>query len=418
MNLLNQYKVNTKTNFSKSTNIVYSFIITGIASLIFNGFIINDHLAIKAQLIFMALASGLLSTHWYAKTFLVQRYEKKNTFFRINNMIGVLCLGFMAISIDLLVFRENKTDLDTRAFLWNTAMYLFIGSYIGSRLLISINYSLAFVSNYKNEEIKKLTIWKSLSRLLVVVLAAIHLILFHQGFNSQILIYTFMPIYLVIELLGNVINVKSKILKNAPSVSFGDLKERYSKLNIILISSIFISGSIQFAWYFKSHEHLYMIGRVFMMYLVGFALWWTYSNRVYRFEIKQTGGSLSLLTSINVLMAATLAVIGGFLINANTDKYIWIIIPAVSFGIMSFIFLINLGLWTFTHQKALGEIFGKKEKKLFIYTSIPPFVFTMVLGIVSLFITPSIWYLYGTVLASLLIMIVSSRIIINTKIKR
>lgn len=86
------------------------------------------------------------------------------------------------------------------------------------------------------------------------------------------LTYIFMPIYLVIEFTGNFAALTRKNLNNSPQISFAYAKERFTKLNILYISSIFVSGTIQFAFYFKHETDLYMIPRLFMTYTIAFLL--------------------------------------------------------------------------------------------------------------------------------------------------
>ena len=60
---ISRYKVKTGKEERQLANVLYDFVIVAIASLIFNGFIINSNSSPFDQKIFMMLNAGLLATH-------------------------------------------------------------------------------------------------------------------------------------------------------------------------------------------------------------------------------------------------------------------------------------------------------------------------------------------------------------------
>lgn len=412
---ISRYKVKTDKSGTGHANVLYDFVIVALASLIFNGFIINGHSSEFDQKIFMLLNVGLLSTHWYQRTFFAQRYEKKGMDFRALLFLSIFSLGAMAVSIDSLVFVKNKDDV-AQAFLNEASMYIWFAGYILSRLVVSFEYFMSAQANKDSRSLFKLTIYKSASRLLTVIIASVGLILIKIGVERSLVIYTIIPSILVIEYLGNIACVTEKNLKNAPEVSYTSLKERYSKINNVLISAFIISGSIQFAFYFHYHSDLYMLARISMVYIIAFALWWTYANRVYRFGIKRMAKTHVYLGGTNIILAASLTLMGGMLINANDNVNIDIIIPSVLLSLAVFTFIITLNVYTFTSINN-NETFNKAIKIRFIIQAALVFFPVLIVGITSIYFSYSVWVMYGITIGALSILALSARYDIETKIK-
>ena len=321
----------------------------------------------------------------------------------------------MAVSIDLQVFAKNSSST-TQAFLRRASMYIWLAGFSIWRFIVFFNYLMASMANKDNNALVKLTIYKSLSRLFNVVLSIVSIVLLSQNVNREWVIYIIVPIFLISEYGVNVLSINAENLKNSPQVSYKSLRERYSKINNVLISAFIISGSIQFAFYFKSDLDMYMLIRVSFVYLIAFLMWWTYSNRVYRFDIKRQASSHVILGSINILIAASLSLLGGMLINAYNDVNLDIIIPSVFFALMAFIVLITATIYTFTSPK--GETFNRPIKKYFIAQATLAVVILLVMGILSLSFSFSVYVMYGVVTGALIWLALSSRYIIETKIKK
>lgn len=411
---ISRYKVKTNNEERQLANVLYDFVIVAIASLIFNGFIVNSNSSPFDQKVFMMLNAGLLSTHWYARTFFAQRYEKKGIDFRALLFFSIFSLGAMAVSIDLMVFAKNNTP-ERQVFLGKAAMYIWLAGFLLSRFMVFFNYLMATIANKENKSLVKLSIFKSLARLVNVVLAIIGIVLMSVGVDRKYIIYIILPIALANEYLGNVLNVNKTNLKNAPQVSYAYLRERYSKINNVLISAFIISGTIQFAFYFKDSSDMMMLLRIAFVYVIAFFMWWTYSNRVYRFDIKRLPSSHVILGGLNIIIAASLALLGGMLINAYNDKNLSIIIPSVMFSLMVFVIAITLTLQTFTPPK--DETFNRPIKLIFIAQAALVIVPLLIVGVISIYFNLSVWVMYGMVIATLLWLSMSSRYVIERKIR-
>lgn len=413
-NLKHLFKANeNREKVSGSLEMLFDFAVLAMVSLIFNGFIINSHRAPNDQIFFMCFAAGLVATHWYSYTFFRQRYEKKGMFFRIWTFFKVASLAVAAVGIDLMVFRLNG-EAASQDFLRTFAPLLFIGAFAFTRILNCIEFALAAFFNRSNRALVQLTIYKSLSRLLVVALALIHfsLLFTHHEWVDE-LTYIFMPIYLVIEFIGNFAAVTRNNLNNSPAISFKYAKERFTKLNILYIASIFVSGTIQFAFYFHTESDLYMLPRLLMTYTIAFLLWWLYSDRVYRLNLKISVSSIIFFSTFTTIITMLFAVFGGMLINANNDLNIQYIIPAGFITLAIILLLYNLMLKFLIHDKMTS-----KYKWELLYGSIPASILLFTLGIVSIFVDMNMWVFYGVTITTLLTLNTHSRIVINRSEKK
>lgn len=426
--LLNFYKANDSvSNMSRSLEIVFDFVIVATASLILTGFVVNNETTDFKQMLFMLINASVLSTHWFAHTVFKQRYEKKRTFFRINTMAQVMALGLLAVGISLLAFErsgwvhsaggyDQQTYKDL-PYLELRGLLLWLIGYLASRAIVAFNFFMAWKANKENRALVSLTMWKAISRGITVVLAIVHLVLMMTMPNQKwLFIYIFLPIYFVLEFTGNFIGVTDKNLSSASAISYEYMKERYSKLLILYISSMFVSGTVQFAFYLKHIGDDYMIARFVMTYIIAFMMWWLHSDRLHRFTIKSNTKHLHILSLITVILSPALAIFGGALINANTNDNLKFIIPALFFA-FALILVMYLFVVKIFENKTKTEVLTHKTKMTMVYQIIPFAVISLALGILSLFFSFTIWVPYGVIIASLVALAVMSRWIIHYKIK-
>lgn len=406
---LSLFKVNTENEEkSVSLELLFDFAIMAMLSLIFNGFIINSHVAPSDQMFFMCFAAGLLATQWYAHTFFRQRYEKKGMFFRIWTFVKVITILLSAAGIDLMVFRLNGSS-SSQDFLRYFAPLLFIGSFAASRALTFIEFFLAAIANKRNKALVSLTAYKAVSRLLNVFIALIHFVLLlTERENVALYTFIFMPIYLLVELLGNFVGATQSNLEKAPKISFVYSKERFTRLNLLYISSLFVSGTIQFAFYFHEKSDLYMLGRLFATYFIGFLLWWLYSDRIYRMNLKITVHSLIIFCLITTFITMLFALFGGMLINANNNVNIDLIKPFVLISLGAILLLYNILLRYLSHAQVT-----RKLKWQLVLFSLPLEFLLIVLGVVCIFYNIHVWVFYSLIFVVLIFLNIHSRFVIK-----
>lgn len=420
--LLGFYKANDSVSaMSRSLEIVFDFAIIACAGLILTGFIVNNEKTHWGQMIFMLLNASVLSTHWFAHMVFKQRYEKKRTYFRVNTMAHVVALGLMGVGISLLAFERSGYEPTEKykdlAYLEERAFYLWLAGYLASRLIVASNFYLAWRANRGNKALEQLTKWKAFSRMFIVALAIVHVILTVLFQNDRwLFMYIFVPIYLFCEFFGNYLGVNDKNLAHASDISFEYMKERYSKIIILYISAMFVSGTVQFAFYLKHVGDDYMIPRFIMTYVIAFMLWWLHSDRMHRFSLKTKTKNLHLLSLITLIISPALAMFGGMLINANTDKYVDFIVPAMFFT-FALILLMYIFVIRAFENKTEKETLTRETKFMFIYQLIPFITIAIVMGVLSLFIPFTIWVLYGVITFSLVALAALSRWTIHHKIK-
>ncbi|CAM9106186.1 low temperature requirement protein A [Mycoplasma marinum] len=397
--MLKNFIVNTKTKPSKSLEIFFDFIIIATVSIIFNGFVLNSHAAPTYQKVFMCFNAGLVTTFWFAHTFFRQRFEKSNPFFRVVTMFKVISLGIIAAGLDLMIFRLNTSPGKDPQWIAKISMVIWIGGYIFSRMLFFIEYSLCSFVNKENKVIFKLTIGKSLSRLFVVILAIAHLILIALDFQITTLTYIFLPLYLASEFIGNVIFVTNKNLKKAPKVSIAYASERYKKLTYLYIGSLFISGTIQFAYYFKKSTDLYMLGNLMAIYLIGFLMWWFYLEYSHRLIIKQSARNLIKLAFLNIFVTTSMAIFGGSIINSHNDSNkLYIMISSVIALALIFI-LINSFLSSLYRDDKITILNFKKQSWMLCITNV---IILGTFAIINIFVNLPMWSLYIVIITTLI----------------
>lgn len=405
---LSLFKVNSENEEkSASLELLFDFAIMAMLSLIFNGFIINSHVAPTDQMFFMCFAAGLLATQWYAHTFFRQRYEKKGMFFRIWTFAKVITILLSAAGIDLMVFRLNGT-IQSQEFLRYFAPLLFIGSFVFLRFFTFIEFLLAAIANRQNKALVALTTYKAISRLINTFVAIVHFILLLIEKNDvAFLTYVFMPIYLLAEMLGNFMGANQNNLENAPKISFSYSKERFARLNLLYISSLFVSGTIQFAFYFHYNSDLYMLGRLFATYFIGFLMWWLYSDRVYRMNLKITVKSLIIFSLITTFITMLFAIFGGMLINANNNVNLDLIKPFVLISLGLILLLYNVLLHYLSH----AQITRRLKWQLILF-ALPLEILLIVFGVVCIFFSVHIWIFYSLIFIVLILLNAHSRFII------
>lgn len=402
------FKVNTTNqNTSNALELFFDFVVVAMVSLIFNGFIINSHVAPTDQMFHMVFSAGILATHWYAHAFFKQRYEKKGVFFRVWTFLKLIGLGIMATGLDLMVFRLNG-DANAQEFLRWLAPTLFVIGVIFSRLVATAEFLLAAYANKESRALVNLTIYKAISRITVVLLAIAHLVIILTNKNMIAeTTYVFMPLYLVVELLGNFAFVTTKTLAAAPEISMRYAKDRFTKLNILYISSLIVSGTTQFAFYFRHETDMYMISRLALTYLVAFLAWWAYSDRVYRMNLKMTPKHMIMFNAVSLAISMALAIFGGMLINANDNNHFDLIIPIVLISLALILILFNISMVMLS-----AEDISKKDKIQMILFTIPFIVTMIAFGLVSIWVSMPFWSMYVIVATSLLALNIHSRYII------
>ncbi|NQZ66128.1 MAG: hypothetical protein HRT99_02840 [Mycoplasmatales bacterium] len=366
--MLKNFVVNKKNKTSTSIEIFFDFIVIAAVSLIFNGFILNSHSQPAHIKYFMIFNAGLITTYWYSYLFFRQRFEKDNPFFFVFTLIKFSTLMVMVIGLDLIVFRQNGLGFSAKTFDTKDSVYMeWIGmvlwaiGYLSSRFISFIEYLFCILANGKSPGIIKLIKGKATSRLLNSILASIHLTLLILDYPFPALTFTFMPLYLIIEFLGNVAFVTDKNLKNTPKISILYASQRYKKLTNLYIGSMFISGSIQFAYYFREASELYMISRILAVYFIGFLVWWFYYKYSHTLLIKQKAKNLISLALLNIFVTASLAIFGSALINSHNDLNSYYIMIAAPLALAVFLLCQNIYLNSLYDEDHITILDFKKE---------------------------------------------------------
>ena len=336
--LLLQFKTEKSDHKLVILEVLFDFAIVALVSLIFSGFIIKNKVAPIDQFVFMIGNTALLSTHWYAHIFFKQRYAKRNNFHRVWISLKILGLLTMAIGIDLMVFRKNQLQSDAEFLRW-FSLALFLIGFIFSRFITFLSFLFAALANRKDIAIYKMSIFKSISRFTTMTLAIVQLSLVFIFKNNIVPLstYIFIPIYVVIELVGNIININDKNLKSAPKISIAYAKERYSKLNLLYIASFFTAGTIQFAYYFHNSSDLHMLASLFTVWFIGLMIWWSFIDRVYKFNIESNAKSLVKFSLINIIMSIGIILMGAMLINSHSSSIHKFMPPIIFFGFIIYI---------------------------------------------------------------------------------
>ena len=415
--LLSQFKLEKEDHKFVILEILFDFAVVALVSLIFSGFIINNKNSPFDQKYFMVCNAALLSIHWYAHIFFKQRYEKRNSFHRIWVFLKIIGLLIMAIGIDLMVFRKNQTIANQDFLRWFSMMIFLIG-FIFSRFFVMFEFMLAIINSRKNIHIFKIVLFKSISRGITMILASIHLalILIYKNDIVPITTYCFLPIYLVIEFLGNFINVSDKNLRKAPKVSVIYANERYLKLILLYIASFFVAGTIQFTFYLKSIFDIHMLGSLFAVYIIAFLIWWSFMDKIYKFDIKKGAKWLIFFSFTNIIKTGSLALVGGMLINSHAPDIHHFMIPTIFFAFTTYIFSYWLSNFTFVK----GQLDTQINKKINFWFSIDYFIVMLIslsIGITSLFIFFPMYLTYIFLILILLFLNGVGRIQIKNKHK-
>ncbi|MCP4336875.1 MAG: hypothetical protein GY679_03435 [Mycoplasma sp.] len=359
--MLKNFKMNKTHPASNSLDILFNFIIITIVSLTFNGMILNSRQSTMHEKFFMLFNAGLVTVYWYVQTFLKQRFEKHNVFFKIITLMKVLSLGIIATALDLLIFRNNTSPGKEPLWIEKIGIIIWITGYIVSRLILLIEYTLCILSNKDNKTLVKITTPKAISRLVVILIGIIHLLLIIEGFDFAVTTYIFMPLYISIEFLGNVLFVTDKNLSNISKISISDASERYKKLTTLYIGSFFISGTIQFAYYLKNPSELHALFSLTMVYLIGFLMWWFYSEYSHHLDIKQNAVNLWKLSFSNIFTTWGITLFGASIINSHNDKNIEYILGSAPIGLMIVIIFMNLFLSSLKSPEKLTILNFKKQ---------------------------------------------------------
>ncbi len=366
--MLKHFKINKENKISTSIEIFFDFIIIAAVSLIFNGFILNSHSQPIHVKFFMVFNAGLITTYWYSYLFFRQRFEKDNAFFFVFTLLKFSTLMIMVIGLDLIVFRQNgigfsSKTLDTKdpIYIEWIGMVLWAIGYMSSRFVSFIEYIFCILANKKIIEAIKLIKGKAISRLFTSILAIIHLILLLLNYPFAPITFTLMPLYLIIEFLGNIAYVSEKNLKNTPGISILYASQRYKKLTNLYIGSMFISGSIQFAYYFRESSELYMIGRILIIYFIGFLVWWFYYKYSHVLFIKQKAKNLIVLSFLNIFVTSSLAIFGSALINSHNDLNSHYIMVAAPIALSIFLICQNIYLSSLYDKDEITILDFKKE---------------------------------------------------------
>ncbi|NQZ28931.1 MAG: low temperature requirement protein A [Mycoplasmatales bacterium] len=389
--MLKHFICNTEKKASTSLEIFFDFIVVATVSMIFNGFILNSHPAPAYQKVFMVFNTGLITTYWYSYSFFRQRFEKNNIFFRILTMVKVISLGIIATGLDLMIFRLNVVADKDPEWIAKFSMIIWVSGFAFSRMISSFEYALSLIANKKDETLIKLLIGKMISRIVVVILNIIHLILLIKGKSIPILTYVFLPLYLVIEFMGNIAYVTDANLKKTPKISIKYASQRYKKLTYLYIGSLFISGTIQFAYYLHNSSDLYMIYRLVLIYFTGFSLWWFYSEYSHKLIIKTKAKHLIKLAFLNIFIQGSLAVFGGAIINSHNSINAHYIMIAAPTALAIFLIGIHLYLSSLNRDDTV-TILNFKKQALFICIS--NVIVLIAYSITSHFVKMPIWTVY------------------------
>ena len=398
--MLKYFICNKKNNASTSLEIFFDFIVVATVSMIFNGFILNSHSAPTYQKVFMVLNTGLITTYWYSYSFFRQRFEKNNIFFRILTMFKVIALGVIATGLDLMIFRLNIVADKDPKWIAKTAMIIWVIGFAISRFISSFEYALSLIANRNDKTLIKLLVGKMTSRIIIVVLNLIHLILLIKGYSIPILTYVFLPLYLIIEFAGNVAYVTDANLKKAPKISIKYASQRYKKLTYLYIGSLFISGTIQFAYYLHNANDLYMIYRLVLIYFTGFLLWWFYSEYSHKLVIKTNARHLIKLSFLNIFIQGSLAVFGGAIINSHNNVNAHYIMIAAPTALAIFLIGIHLYLSSLSREDTVTILNFKKQA---LFACISNVVILIAYAITSYFVKMPVWTVYIVVDLTLVI---------------
>ncbi len=389
--MLKYFTCNRKNNTSTSLEIFFDFIIIATVSIIFNGFILNSHSAPNYQKIFMIINAGLITTYWYSYSFFRQRFEKNNTFFRILTMVKVISLGIIATGLDLMIFRLNIVPNKDPEWIAKAAMIIWVSGFMFSRTLSSLEYSFCILANRTEPTLIKLLAGKMVSRILVVILNILHLILLIEGYSIPILTFIFLPLYLIIEFIGNISFVTDSNLKKTPKISIKYASQRYKKLTYLYIGSLLISGTIQFAYYLHNASELYTIYRLVLIYFIGFLLWWFYSEYSHKLIIRTNAKHLIKLAFLNIFVTSSLAVFGGAIINSHNDLNATYIKIAAPISLAIFLICIHLYLSSLTCEDKVTILNFKKQS--WVMCGLHTITLTTY-AIISYFVEMPIWTVY------------------------
>lgn len=321
--MLKNFLINKKNEDTTLLDNIFDFVVIGLVAITFANF---GYSLVKHNLenISFSIANIIfISTTWYTYNFYSLRYQNKNSF-HIWIMIPVI-FALIIQGIGIKSFYTSST--------FNTKLML-IGGFILSRLFIALIFIFVDVVN-KCFYISSLVRWKYISRLLNIVI-----IIFNTYYSIFNVKYLFMFLALI-EVLGNVFQVRDKYLIKLPPLDFTFTKTRFTKLNSLYIGSFLIASINFYSNYVNKGYLLIMLIHLFVFIVIGIFIWIIYYQRVTKFEIYNSSKTLILFSTMSIVIDIGSCLLGSTFLYVEDFANMEAKVPLI--GLICFI----IGLFTF-----------------------------------------------------------------------